>query len=154
MASRGHLRASDEDRERITERLRTAAAEGRITTNELEHRLVRALSARTYGELDALVADLPGKRLAHRQRQRSELMAIVKPAVALAIAIPVAFALVTAVFFVLTGAFTMWALWVFLGWWFFGHRHHRSRPPRRQAGWRPPPQYRAAHQRRGSGLWM
>jgi hypothetical protein len=39
--------------------LRHATAEGRLTPQELEERLEALFAARTYGELDALVADLP-----------------------------------------------------------------------------------------------
>lgn len=53
------LRASDADREQVTGRLRRAATEGRLDADELEDRLGAALAARTYGELDALLADLP-----------------------------------------------------------------------------------------------
>lgn len=59
MTRRAVLRASDADREQIAERLRQAAAEGRLFADELEERLSAAFSARTYGELDAIVADLP-----------------------------------------------------------------------------------------------
>jgi Domain of unknown function (DUF1707) len=64
---RGHLRASDEDRENVVDRLRRAATEGRIASEELEHRVSAALKARTYRELEATVADLPGPA---RQRSR------------------------------------------------------------------------------------
>jgi hypothetical protein len=58
--ARGYsLRASDSDREDVVERLRAATAEGRLLVAELEQRLEVAFSARTCGELDALVADLP-----------------------------------------------------------------------------------------------
>lgn len=53
------LRASDADRERVTEALRLAAGEGRLSVDELETRLEAALSARTMGELAALTVDLP-----------------------------------------------------------------------------------------------
>jgi hypothetical protein len=53
------MRASDADREHVAERLRDAAAEGRLLADELEERLGAALSARTYGDLDRLVVDLP-----------------------------------------------------------------------------------------------
>jgi hypothetical protein len=59
MAERSVIRASDDDRERVAERLRHASTEGRLTADELEDRMHHALSARTYGQLDALVADLP-----------------------------------------------------------------------------------------------
>ncbi|MCA1682574.1 MAG: DUF1707 domain-containing protein [Actinobacteria bacterium] len=62
MARRGSFRASDEDRERIIERLHKAATEGRLAAEELEHRVSTALKARTYDELDSTVADLPGPR--------------------------------------------------------------------------------------------
>jgi DUF1707 SHOCT-like domain/Cell wall-active antibiotics response LiaF, C-terminal len=53
------LRASDDDRERTAEQLRGAAAQGRITVDELEERLQVAYAARTHGELAPIVADLP-----------------------------------------------------------------------------------------------
>jgi hypothetical protein len=53
------LRASDSDRDQAAERLRHATAEGRLTAQELEDRLEVLYRTRTYGELDALVADLP-----------------------------------------------------------------------------------------------
>ena len=59
VARRYSLRASDRDREDVAERLRAATAEGRLLAGELEERLEVALQARTYGELDALVVDLP-----------------------------------------------------------------------------------------------
>ncbi|MFE6049399.1 DUF1707 domain-containing protein [Kitasatospora sp. NPDC056446] len=51
-------RAGDADREAVAERLRVAAGEGRIDLGELTERLDLAYAARTYRELDALVADL------------------------------------------------------------------------------------------------
>jgi hypothetical protein len=53
------LRASDADRDEVTDRLRDAAGEGRLEPEELEERVAAALRARTYGELGRLVADLP-----------------------------------------------------------------------------------------------
>jgi hypothetical protein len=53
------LRASHEDRDRVVDTLRTAGGDGRLTAGELDARVERALSARTQGELAALVADLP-----------------------------------------------------------------------------------------------
>jgi hypothetical protein len=57
--ARSELRASHEDRDRIVELLRVSAGDGRLTAEELDQRLEAALGARTYGELAALVADLP-----------------------------------------------------------------------------------------------
>ncbi len=59
---RASLRASDADREQVVELLRQAATEGRLFADELQERLGAALRARTYAELDALVADLPRPR--------------------------------------------------------------------------------------------
>ena len=59
-AARQQLRASHEDRDQVVEQLRVAAGDGRLTADELDHRLEAALTARTYGELAALTADLPG----------------------------------------------------------------------------------------------
>ncbi|PZS09845.1 MAG: hypothetical protein DLM64_09900 [Solirubrobacterales bacterium] len=129
MARRSTLRASDADRELVAERLRRATAEGRLLAEELEQRLGDALSARTYGELDALVADLPD-RVARRRHDRPTW---VRPALALAIAIPLALMILAAVAFVVTGMLTGWVLWVALGWWFFGHRHVGC-GPRHQRG--------------------
>src|SRR5579871_119873 len=53
------LRASHDDRDRAVEVLRVAAGDGRITAEELDERVGAALTARTYGELAALIADLP-----------------------------------------------------------------------------------------------
>ena len=54
------LRASDADRDAVIDRLRKAAGEGRLEPEELEQRVGYALRARTYGELERLLADLPG----------------------------------------------------------------------------------------------
>jgi hypothetical protein len=134
MAQRSSLRASDEDRERIADRLRHATAEGRLHAHELEERLAKALRARTYGELDDVVYDLPSDRIARRPRRGATEW--VQPAVVLAIAIPlacVAIAVVMAVaLFVLSGVFAVWMLWMVIGWWLFGHRHHHHDHRRRQ----------------------
>ena len=51
--------ASDAERERVALILRDAAAEGRLTLEELSDRVASAYSARTSAELDALTGDLP-----------------------------------------------------------------------------------------------
>jgi DUF1707 SHOCT-like domain len=53
------LRVSDADRERACELLREHHAVGRLTREEFEGRLEGAFAARTRGELDELLADLP-----------------------------------------------------------------------------------------------
>ena len=56
------LRAADADREAVAERLRVAASEGRLELWELDDRLGRAYRAKTYSDLETLVADLPAQQ--------------------------------------------------------------------------------------------
>jgi Domain of unknown function (DUF1707) len=56
------LRASDSDRESIVSALREHGAAGRLDVEELEQRVGAAYSARTHGELGALLGDLPAQR--------------------------------------------------------------------------------------------
>jgi DUF1707 SHOCT-like domain len=58
-AQRAAQRAADVDREAVAERLRVAASEGRLELWELDDRLGQAYSAKTYSDLETLVADLP-----------------------------------------------------------------------------------------------
>jgi hypothetical protein len=53
------MKASDADRDEVITALSEHFQVGRLTTEELEDRTGRALSARTVGELDALTTDLP-----------------------------------------------------------------------------------------------
>jgi Flp pilus assembly protein TadB len=140
MSRRSAIRASDDERDQIAERLREAAAEGRLLAEELEHRLAHALRAQTLGELDQLVADLP------RQRPSGRRLAPRSPLMMLAMATAVAFVAVVAlvlVAMVLTGAVFAWLLWMLVAWRLFGHgprwRCHRSRyhAQMRYAGRRP-----------------
>jgi hypothetical protein len=59
MMTNDRIRASDADRDRVAARLREHFAEGRLTQDELDERVAAALNARTYGELRAVMADLP-----------------------------------------------------------------------------------------------
>lgn len=56
---RDRMRASDADRERVVERLRTALNEGRLDLGEYDERMQQAYAAKTYGDLDRLLTDLP-----------------------------------------------------------------------------------------------
>jgi uncharacterized protein DUF1707 len=53
------MRASDQDRERAAELLRDAYVAGRLSREEFDGRIAAAYSARTYGELRDLTADIP-----------------------------------------------------------------------------------------------
>jgi hypothetical protein len=56
---RDEMRAADADRQRVADQLRTALEEGRLDLHEYDERLQQAFAAKTYGELDVLLADLP-----------------------------------------------------------------------------------------------
>ena len=53
------IRASDADRDEVAAQLRQSLTEGRLTMEEFQERLDGAYRAKTYGDLDALLADLP-----------------------------------------------------------------------------------------------
>jgi hypothetical protein len=102
------LRAADADRERTAERLRSAAAEGRISAEELEQRLEVAFAARTESELERLVEDLPAPAQAPPpRRRRAELHAFA------------ATSLLLLAIWALTGAGYFWPVWPILGWGLF-----------------------------------
>jgi len=54
-----HVRASAADLERAIRVLQKSFVEGRLTKEELDERLGRALAARAFHELMTLIADLP-----------------------------------------------------------------------------------------------
>jgi hypothetical protein len=56
------LRVGDEERDAVGEILRRRHLEGRLDTDEFQARLERCLAAKTYAELDALIADFPRER--------------------------------------------------------------------------------------------
>jgi Domain of unknown function (DUF1707) len=68
------LRASDEQRERAAQEIREHFAAGRLDEDELDQRVQTAYSARTQGELKALLSDLP-KLPASPAQQKAELAA-------------------------------------------------------------------------------
>jgi Domain of unknown function (DUF1707) len=59
MASDPKIRASDADRDRTAAALREHLAAGRLTTEEFDERLDKVYAAKTLGELDDVMADLP-----------------------------------------------------------------------------------------------
>ena len=140
MARRANLRASDSDRELVAERLRQAAAEGRLLAEELEARLARALRARTYAELDPLVADLPVRSRGARQMS---LAHVGRVALAAVVAVAVVGVLLAVALIVLTGFVFAWGFWIVLAWILFG----RGRRGAFCSGQRRSPQIRYAHRR-------
>ena len=129
MSRRATLRASDADRERIADRLRHATGEGRLLAEELEERLERTFAARTYGELDAVVADLPGPVVRRREQPQSALWLRPLPIVALIFLAPVLFSIVLAAAVLAVTLFSSWLVVLFVGWWLFGHRFRRYGGP-------------------------
>jgi Domain of unknown function (DUF1707) len=131
----GGYRVGDADRNRTADLLKEAHAAGYLTLEEVDERLGAALAARTRGELDRLVTDLPPEwraslghgrppatpRAARRPAFPPELAWLVPLAVIVAALLVLA--VVTRGYF-----FFPWPLlWIFL---FLGRR---GRP-----GWRPP----------------
>ena len=140
MTQRAVLRAADVDREQVAERLRRAATEGRLLTDELEERLAAALSAKTYGELDAIVSDLPTTSVDRRRRSLTPVGG--RAGVAMAIAIAASVVLITALGFAVGGhshaghqwqggvgggAPVIWLLWLAIGWRLLARRGHGRR---------------------------
>lgn len=60
MPSDPRIRASDSDRDRTAALLREHHAAGRLSAEEFSERLDQTYAAKTLGELDMLLADLPG----------------------------------------------------------------------------------------------
>jgi Domain of unknown function (DUF1707) len=63
------IRAADADRDATAELLRKHHTDGRLTDEEFQQRLEQSMSARTLGELRALVADLPAADRPKRERR-------------------------------------------------------------------------------------
>ena len=68
------LRASDEQRERAAQEIREHFAAGRLTDEELSDRVQAAYAARTQGDLNAVLADLPRLPASPAER-KAELVA-------------------------------------------------------------------------------
>ncbi|MFD4576995.1 DUF1707 domain-containing protein [Streptomyces sp. NPDC058417] len=64
-AAASELRASDADRDRVADILREALGEGRLTADEHAERVEGVLAAKTVGELDVFIRDLPAAHDPH-----------------------------------------------------------------------------------------
>jgi hypothetical protein len=107
------LRASQAERERVVERLRVHAGEGRLDLAELEERIEAAFAAKTRGELAELMADLPEPP--PRRRGGAPVRAVALGSVAAAL-LPLALAIAL---FTLAPTGVAWIGWPVLAWWFF-----------------------------------
>jgi hypothetical protein len=65
-----HLRAADADRAAVATVLGQHMSAGRLTVDEYDDRLTRVYGAKTYGELAAITADLPGTAPAPRPAEQ------------------------------------------------------------------------------------
>lgn len=126
------MRAADADREAAGAALRQHYADGRLTTDELSDRLDRTYGARTYGDLDAVFADLPPRPVtvapaptpsAPVRRHRSPVVLV---AVAVAVMVMAFSALVT--------THALWLVWV-LAWVALARGRRWSGGRRRRATW-------------------
>ena len=121
---RTDVRVSDADRQATVEQLSRHTGEGRLTLEEFEARVDEALEAKTHGELQLVLRELPAERRPLRQRYSSGMIR----AAAIWVVI-----LVAAV--VLIGPGALWWL-VPLAFFKFGafggHHHHTSRERPRQ----------------------
>ncbi len=136
MARRSAIRASDADRESVIDRLREAAAEGRLASHELEHRVTTALKAQTYGDLDETVSDLPGSQPErHRSRSGGAVATVRAHPGLILVAIPIAAVVVAAMVVIAVMSMLVAVLALMLGhhrWvmsrgpWMYSHRHRRQ----------------------------
>jgi class 3 adenylate cyclase len=120
----GNLRASDDDRERVAALLRDHFSAGRLSDEELSHRIGRTYSAKTVRELDALTSDLPaaakatspvvrrGKVPQRTTRAGHALRASVKIHTTIFVLVNVMLIAIWA----LTGGGYFWPVWSILGW--------------------------------------
>ncbi len=60
---RDEMRAADADRQAVADQLKGALDEGRLDLHEYDERLQQAYAAKTYGELQPLLSDLPAAAL-------------------------------------------------------------------------------------------
>lgn len=125
----------------MAERLRSAAIEGRLLAEELEERLAAALTARTHGELDALVADLPQPR--SRRHRGGIPVPRTGPEIALAVVLAMlAVVVLIGLALLVAGVFFLWGFWIVFGLIFFGRGHRQGWGPRSLPGPRhPAPRY-------------
>jgi len=107
------MRTSEEERDRVVDLLRRHAGEGRLDLDELEQRVEAALGARTRGELEGLLADLPDLDRTSRRRSTVRTVALGSFAGAL---LPLLAGI--AILALAPPAFE-WVGWTAIGWWFF-----------------------------------
>jgi hypothetical protein len=63
------LRVGDKERDAVAEILRERHLEGRLDNDEFQARLERCLAAKTYADLDGLIADFPSEERRESRRR-------------------------------------------------------------------------------------
>jgi len=118
------LLASDREREHAVMLLRDAGAEGRLTPQELEERVERALEARTRVELASVLGDLPDEAA---ERKPARAVRGVRDHMRRQLAIYAAVNVLLIVVWAISGADYFWPLWPLLGWGLGLAKHHIRR---------------------------
>lgn len=118
------VRVSDADREAMIAKLSHHTGEGRLTLDEFEARVDEALKAKTRGELDHVLRELPREREPIRRRASSRQTRMLVFWIAIITLAAIAM-----------GPGSLW--WTIPLFWFTGgfgtfrhHGHHRHRSPR------------------------
>jgi hypothetical protein len=115
------VRASDADRQRVVDLLRTHTAEGRLTLDEFEERVGEALAAKTRDELRLVLRELPAPEPpAPARRSPAPRRRLQVPTLPMVVLLVVAGS-------ALLGGFAWWLIPI--GFWVFGGgcggtRHH------------------------------
>ena len=123
MAYDPSIRASDADRDRAATLLREHHAAGRLTPDEFSERLDKVFSAKTLGEIDGLLRDLPSVDLYRlpdaeltRQPRQAQPRRSHRGAWRAALGSWFTLTLLCFVVWALTGHGYIWPLWVSLPW--------------------------------------
>jgi hypothetical protein len=125
------VRAGDRDRDAVADVLREHHLAGRLATDEFQKRLDRCYAAKTYAELDELVADLPREApVRPTRRPRRWPAVLVLPALIAAIALSHGHLVWLAIplFFFFVGRPLLWRSRRF-GWGFAGCGARQTPPP-------------------------
>jgi hypothetical protein len=118
MAGRGHLRASDADREHVMDALKSAFVYGLLDKDDLYARAGQVLASRTYAELTALTADIPAGLVAGPSPDAtpgSSRRQVSKKVVACAACLLILGPAVGAAFLTFYGGFVVIFLFAFIG---------------------------------------
>src|SRR5690242_15689534 len=104
------LRAGDDDRERVVGALHRHAQAGRLDPVELDERVEAALTAKTFGELEQLIRDLPDETRTPQARELAQRRATVAK-LREHIGAWVSVAVITTAIWAATGADYFWPIW-------------------------------------------